>query len=60
MKKMKNNDQKETIDRLSSIMPTSPDTLNQLFQDQEDDKFSLKASKEKFSKFLFKLILFAW
>jgi hypothetical protein len=60
MKKMKNNDQKETIDRLSSIMPTSPDTLNQLFQDQEDDKFNLKASKEKFSKFIFKLILFAW
>jgi hypothetical protein len=45
MKKMQNNDQKITIERLSSIMLTTPDTPDELFQDQEEDKFNLKSSR---------------
>ncbi len=42
MKRMESNGPKTTLECLSSIMPH---TLNQLLQDQEDDKINAKTSK---------------
>jgi hypothetical protein len=44
MKQMQKNEQRETIERLSSIMPK---TMNQLPHDEEEDKFNVKISTYK-------------
>ena len=50
---MKNNNQQETTDRLSSILPNVPNTPDQLFQDQEEDKFNVNSSMKKLLKRFF-------
>jgi hypothetical protein len=57
---MKNNNQQETIERLSSILPNVPNTPDQLFQDQEEDKYNVKTSMKKLLKRFFVKINFVF
>ena len=47
MKQIQKNNPKEPVERLSSIMPNISNNIDQLLQDQEDDKINVKTSTNR-------------